>query len=802
MAIGTPVSIGTTSNKTAATTVDLTTTAAVPAGALIVVCIALDNGWISGGILLDSITDTASNSYAEAVKREIGGASGDGVASAIWYSKNSAALASGSTITVDWYTSNNPTVKSISAFYCEGIDTTDPLHEIGTAIGTSSTPSVSTAAATTQADVLTIGIVGTEGSSGDTFTQDASPAYGDVPVRVGTSGASATSNITLAGGHFIETATGVKTYNPTLGTSRDWAAVIATFKGGAGGLTPSLFTNSNTFYTPTVSTGAVGLAPSLYTDADTFPAATVAANYPLTPSLFTDGDTFYSPTAAASYTLTPALYSDADTFYAATVVGPQTLEPSLYADADTFYAATVGSTYALAPELYADADAFYPATVAATFALAPALYADADTFPTPVVGATYALAPALYSDADTFYSATVSATYALAPDLYVDADSFYAPTVAATYGLAPSLYSDTDAFHAPAVQSVYALQPVLHVDADTFYTPVVALGSSQTLVPGLYVNSDTSYSPTVSSTYTLTPALHADPDTFYSATISSTYVIVPTQYVDADTFYAATVGASGGPQTLLPSLYVDPDTFYVHTVTGGLGSGIGQRTRYITVEFYDSGDMWRTNIARDILEYSAQPSKIAFSYMSPQDTIAYSLSTDKIHYAKGQVMGSIQRRSAFKKVFVAPPPPPPVISKKHWRIYVTATTVADYVSAQEIEMTSTVGGANICTGGAPISSGELGGYPLSNAFDGNRGGGIDQCWVSPSQTMPQWVGYSFAADTAVASVIWVIRNWANVQTPKDFQVQYADDVGGPWTTIATFTGVTWSSAGQAQEFSW
>lgn len=431
MAIGTPVSIGTTSNKTAATTVDLTTTAAVPAGALIVVCIALDNGWISGGILLDSITDTASNSYAEAVKREIGGASGDGVASAIWYSKNSAALASGSTITVDWYTGNNPTVKSISAFYCEGIDTTAPLHEIGTAIGTSSTPSVSTAAATTQADVLTVGIVATEGPSSDTFTQDASPAYGNIPVRVGTSGGSAVSNITLSGGYFIESATGVKTYNPTLGTSRDWAAVIATFKGGAGGLTPSLFTNSNTFYTPTVSTGAVGLAPSLYTDADTFPAATVAANYPLTPSLFTDGDTFYSPTAAASYTLTPALYSDADTFYAATVVGPQTLEPSLYADADTFYAPTVGSAYALTPALYSDADAFYSATVAATYALTPALYADADTFPTPVISATYALTPALYSDADTFYTAAVSqGAHFLQPSLYVEDDTFYSATVA------------------------------------------------------------------------------------------------------------------------------------------------------------------------------------------------------------------------------------------------------------------------------------------------------------------------------------------------------------------------------------
>jgi len=42
MAIGTPVSIGTVQNKTSETTTALTTTAAVPAGALIVVCYAVD----------------------------------------------------------------------------------------------------------------------------------------------------------------------------------------------------------------------------------------------------------------------------------------------------------------------------------------------------------------------------------------------------------------------------------------------------------------------------------------------------------------------------------------------------------------------------------------------------------------------------------------------------------------------------------------------------------------------------------------------------------------------------------------
>lgn len=142
-------------------------------------------------------------------------------------------------------------------------------------------------------------------------------------------------------------------------------------------------------------------------------------------------------------------------------------------------------------------------------------------------------------------------------------------------------------------------------------------------------------------------------------------------------------------------------------------------------------------------------------------------------------------------------------NKKHWRFYVTAATSnGDYVSAQEIEMAASVGGANICTGGAPISSGAMGGYPLSNAFDGNRGGAINQCWTSPSTTMPQWIGYSFTVDTGVAAMRWVVRNWDNLQTPKDFIIQNADDVAGPWYDIVSFSGVTYSAAGEVKEFTW
>src|ERR1044072_2751652 len=71
----------------------------------------------------------------------------------------------------------------------------------------------------------------------------------------------------------------------------------------------------------------------------------------LTPALFTDTDSFYAPTVAASYTLTPSLFSDADTFYAPTVSATYSLTPGLLTDADSFFAPTVTATYAITPPL-------------------------------------------------------------------------------------------------------------------------------------------------------------------------------------------------------------------------------------------------------------------------------------------------------------------------------------------------------------------------------------------------------------------------------------------------------------------
>lgn len=90
-------------------------------------------------------------------------------------------------------------------------------------------------------------------------------------------------------------------------------------------------------YLPSSDGGAGVLSPSLFTNSTSFFAPTVVANQTLTASLFTDGDTFHAATAASSNTLVPSLYTDGDTFHAATVSSTRALTAGLYTDGDTFY---------------------------------------------------------------------------------------------------------------------------------------------------------------------------------------------------------------------------------------------------------------------------------------------------------------------------------------------------------------------------------------------------------------------------------------------------------------------------------
>jgi hypothetical protein len=211
-------------------------------------------------------------------------------------------------------------------------------------------------------------------------------------------------------------------------------------------LTPTAYTDADTFFTQVIGVGVVNLSPTLFGASQTFYTQVVdqpIATQDLTPSLFADGETFYTQTiGVGAVDLSPTLYADDDTFYTQTVaVGAVDLAPSLFTNSNTFFTQVVEQVAQdLTPDLFADDDTFYTQTVSVgAVDLAPSLFEDGETFYTQTVGVgAVDLAPSLFEDADTFYTQTVTVVepQALEPDLFANDNTFHSSTL--SVGAAPA----------------------------------------------------------------------------------------------------------------------------------------------------------------------------------------------------------------------------------------------------------------------------------------------------------------------------------------------------------------------------
>lgn len=223
-----------------------------------------------------------------------------------------------------------------------------------------------------------------------------------------------------------------------------------------------------------------------------------AATQTLTPTLFTNTQTFYSPDvtqAGGAQALTPSLYTNDQTFFAPTVEPSNTLTPALYTNDQTFYGSSITTTVNLTAQLYTNDQTFYGPIVAqsgGTQSLIASLYTNDQTFYAPTVSATYALAPALYTNTQTFFDPTVTSTVNLLPSLYENVQTFYGPTVGrGAINLQPALYTNSQSFYAPSITTTASLLPSLFTNTQTFYSATVSQGGTlQTLTFEDYVDPD------------------------------------------------------------------------------------------------------------------------------------------------------------------------------------------------------------------------------------------------------------------------------------------------------------------------
>lgn len=130
----------------------------------------------------------------------------------------------------------------------------------------------------------------------------------------------------------------------------------------------------------------------------------------------------------------------------------------------------------------------------------------------------------------------------------------------------------------------------------------------------------------------------------------------------------------------------------------------------------------------------------------------------------------------------------PLVGSTQWRIFCDESGHHRYTTILEIEMATSIGGANACVGGTASSGDNRNGYPASEAFDGDKvssdhGWSIDK--VITTDPADRWVQYTFLTPV----VIEEIRLWAPVDTdtsfeaPVSFRLQYYD--GSSWVDYFT-----------------
>lgn len=160
-------------------------------------------------------------------------------------------------------------------------------------------------------------------------------------------------------------------------------------------LTPSLFTNTPTFYAPTVTPGPVTLTPGLFTNTPVFYGPTVSqggSTQTLTASLFTNTPIFFAATVTpGAVTLTPGLFTNSPTLYAPTVTpGTVTLSPGLLTNQPALFSPTVvPGAVTLSPGLLTNTPVIYPPTVF-------------------VPGGIQTLTASLFTNSPVFYTATIT----------------------------------------------------------------------------------------------------------------------------------------------------------------------------------------------------------------------------------------------------------------------------------------------------------------------------------------------------------------------------------------------------------
>jgi hypothetical protein len=124
---------------------------------------------------------------------------------------------------------------------------------------------------------------------------------------------------------------------------------------------------------------------------------------------------------------------------------------------------------------------------------------------------------------------------------------------------------------------------------------------------------------------------------------------------------------------------------------------------------------------------------------------------------------------------------------KIWRLYITASN-ASVVTVGELEMHTSYGGVNVCTGGTATASSSYSATLLpANAFDSNP----NSAWSSAlGAAFPQFIQYEFASEKDIVAFSVLAKIAVEAEAPKTMKLQYYDTASATWIDRITVPSAT------------
>jgi hypothetical protein len=493
-----------------------------------------------------------------------------------------------------------------------------------------------------------------------------------------------------------ETAT-TQTWGSASGSA--FSSLVIELVAGSQELSPSLFTNSQTFFAPTV-TANYSLAPNRLDNSQTFQAAAISAVNSLTPPLLNPGQTFPSAVitggGASTQNLAPGLFTNSNSFPAPTVLATYSLAPSPQTSISelisngTFDVDTAGwtagsntiaasggrmqvtKTGAATPKAYQAIPTTvgksyravgnqYPGTgvtgrsfrISSTVSAGGDVYSganntDLDTVFTAITTTTYIEAVGggsigQYSEFDNISCKEVALPAAtvtpgavnLNPSLLSPGNTLFAAAVAGNVTLAPGQLTNSQTFNSATVTSAYTLSPP-KLTTGSFFNPTVL--ANYTLSPAKQTNSQTFYAAAVSAANIFTPSLLTTGN-LYSPAVSSVYGLAPPKLTNSQTFYSATIFLT---QSLLPGLLTNSQSFKVPTVTPGAVS--------MTPSLFGAGASIKLPSALSVSTLLPPKLTLAQVFHTPAITTSYTLAAGLLSAG-----GSLKLPTVTSAFILAPP---------------------------------------------------------------------------------------------------------------------------------------------------